>query len=308
MRTAGRGGERGSSRVQEAPRSAEQVREHYEVEKALAARLRAGSAEERKQLYPKLYDELFRRVPHHPLLTRKVSPAETRQLVRYQLNMLARLLGKDTTYLEVGPGDCALAFAVARRVRKSIGVDVSAELTLADRRPDNFELMLSDGTSIPVPPGSVDIAYSNQLMEHLHPDDARAQLINLSRALRVGGVYVCATSNRLTGPHDISRGFDTVATGFHLREYTWAELIDLFRGCGFEPVWIYSSVRGRSFRMPRRPLLALERWLLRQPPQRAQALLKWPLMRKLIDNCRLVAVKAADPAATGHERAHAQGS
>jgi hypothetical protein len=46
------------------------------------------------------------------------------------------------------------------------------------------------------------------------------------------------------------------------------------------------------------PLLALERWLLRQPPQRAQALLLRPLMRKLIDNCRLVAVKAADPPAT----------
>jgi SAM-dependent methyltransferase len=294
----GRDGFRWSRRVEEAPRSAEQVREHYEVEKALAAQLRAGSPEERKQLYPKLYDELFRRLPHHPLLTRKVSPAETRQLVCYQLNMLGRLLSEDTTYLEVGPGDCALAFAVARRVRKSIGVDVSAELTLTDRRPANFELILSDGTSIPVPPGSVDIAYSNQLMEHLHADDARAQLVNLSRALRVGGVYVCATSNRLTGPHDISRGFDTIATGLHLREYTNAELIELFRGCGFEPVWIYSSFRGHSFRMPRRPLLALERWLLRQPPQRAQALLRRPLVRKLIDNCRLVAVKAADSPVT----------
>ena len=73
--------------------------------------------------------DLFRRLPHHPPLTRNVSPAETQELACHQLNVLGRLLGEDTTYLEVVPGGCALAFAVARRVRISIGVDVSAELT-----------------------------------------------------------------------------------------------------------------------------------------------------------------------------------
>ena len=134
-------------------------------------------------------------------------------------------------------------------------------------------------------------------MEHLHPDDARDQLVNLNRALRLGGAYVFVTPNRVTGPHDISRGFDVIATGFHLREYTNAELIDLLRACGFTPVSIYSSVRGHTFRIPTRPLLALERWLLRQPPERMQALLRWSLLRKLIDNCRLVAVKSGAPPA-----------
>jgi ubiquinone/menaquinone biosynthesis C-methylase UbiE len=277
----------------ELPRSAEQVREHYEIEKVLAARLRDGTASERKQLYNTLYDELCRRVPHHPHLTRRVSPAETQRLVSYQLNFLARFLSKDTTYLEVGPGDCSLALEVARHVRRSIGVDVCSEIAAENRARDNFALMLSDGTSIPVPPASVDIAYSNQLMEHLHPDDARAQLINLNRALKLGGMYVCVTPNRLTGPHDISRDFDLVATGFHLREYTNAELIELFHSCGFHPVRIYSSVRGHPFRVPTQAVLAVERWLLRQSPARARALLSWPSLRKLIDNCRLVAVKSA---------------
>jgi SAM-dependent methyltransferase len=275
----------------ESPRSPEQVREHYEIEKALASRLRGGTPQERKQLYGRVYDEMYRRVPHHPQLTRKVSPEETRHIVSQQLNFLDRFIDNDTVYLEVGCGDCALTFAVAKRVRKSVGIDVSAEILPSHDRPDNLELILSDGTSIPVPPGSIDVAYSNQLMEHLHPEDARVQLTNLNRALRPGGLYVCVTPNRLTGPHDISRGFDTVATGFHLREYTYTELIDLFCDCGFEPVVIYSSFRGHAFRVPRRPLLALERWLLRQPPERARALLRGPL-RKLLDNCRLVAVKS----------------
>ncbi len=272
-------------------RSPEQVREHYEIEKALASRLREGTPDERKQLYGRLYDELYRRVPHHPQLTRKVSPEETQRSVNQQLSFLNRFIGNDTVYLEVGSGDCALTFEVAKRVRKSVGIDVSAEIMPSHRCPDNLELILSDGTSIPVPPGSIDIVYSNQLMEHLHPDDARTQLVNLSRALRPGGLYVCVTPNRLTGPHDISRGFDAVATGFHLREYTITELIDLFHDCGFDPVIIYSSVRAHPFRVPRRLVLAFERWLLRQPPERARALLRGPL-RRLIDNCRLVAVKS----------------
>lgn len=278
--------------VADSQRSPEQIREQYEVEKALAARLRGGTAEERKQLYGKLYDEMYQRLPHHPQLTRKVSAEETESTISGQLKFLSRFIGKDTTYLEVGPGDCALTLAVARHVRKAIGVDVSAEVTSSDQRRSNFELKLSDGTSIPVPAGSVDVAYSNQLMEHLHPDDARTQLVNLSRALKVGGLYVCLTPNRLTGPHDISLGFDAVATGFHLREYTNAELIELFRECGLGPVKIYNSIRGRTFRVPTGLLLAFERWLVRQPPQRQRAWLRQPLVRKLLNNCRLVAVKS----------------
>lgn len=274
----------------ETKRSPEQVREQYEIEKALAAQLRAGTRDERRQLYGKLYDELLRRVPDHPQLTRKASLAERERAVKQQLRLLARFIGKDTTYLEVGPGDCSVTRELAKRARKAIAVDVSSELTSSDRR-EKFELILSDGTSIPVPPGSVDVAYSNQLMEHLHPDDASAQLVNLQRALRPGGVYVCATPNRLTGPHDISRGFDIIATGFHLREYTNVELFELFRGCGFGRVTIYSSLRGYPFPVPARLVLALERWLMRRPPERMRALLRQSLLRKLIDNCRLVAVK-----------------
>ena len=273
-------------------RTPERVRAHYEIEKGLAASLLSANREDRKRLYGELYDELYRRVPDHPQLTRQHMPAEAYDAVRRQLKMLQRFVGENTTYLEVGPGDCALTFEVAKHVRKAIGVDVSAEITSIDRRPCNFDLVLSDGTSIPVPPGSVDVAYSNQLMEHLHPDDAREQLVNLSCALRPGGVYVCVTPNRLTGPHDVSRGFDTVATGFHLHEYTNAELINLFHDCGFGSVAIYSTVRGRSFRVPAGPVLAFERWLLGKPPARVRTLMQHRILAKVLNNCRLVAIKS----------------
>jgi SAM-dependent methyltransferase len=85
----------------------------------------------------------------------------------------------------------------------------------------------------------VDVAFSNQLMEHLHPDDAVAQLQGIARALRPGGVYLCLTPNRASGPHDISKSFDDVATGFHLKEYTFTELRGILRAAGFGSVRPY---------------------------------------------------------------------
>ena len=60
------------------PRSEAQIREHYEVEKELASRLRNAPKEARGTLYRALYDELFRRF-------RRFSRAQenlTKQLVR----------------------------------------------------------------------------------------------------------------------------------------------------------------------------------------------------------------------------------
>jgi SAM-dependent methyltransferase len=125
--------------------------------------------------------------------------------------------------------------ALAEKVAHVYAIDVSAAITRATR-PENFTLVLSDGTSIPVPEGRITVAYSNQLMEHLHPEDALDQLANIYRALAPGGVYICVTPNRLTGPHDISRYFDPVATGFHLKEYTCTELLAMFRHVGFRTV------------------------------------------------------------------------
>ncbi|MGF1491700.1 MAG: class I SAM-dependent methyltransferase [Microcoleaceae cyanobacterium] len=220
-------------------RSVEQIQEHYSLERRLAHRIKDSTKEQRQHLYSEVYDELFQKLPHHPQLTRKSSPEITAWIVTQRMQLLRHYLSPSVTYLEVGPGDCSLPIEVSKQVKKVYAVDVSTEIAKQITFPDNVEFAISDGCSIPVPDNSVDVAYSHQLMEHLHPDDALEQLRNLYRALAPGGIYICITPNRLSGPHDISRYFDEVATGFHLKEYTVTELSDLFRAVGFSKVtWV----------------------------------------------------------------------
>ena len=222
-------------------RNFQQLKEHYEIERELAGRLRNAPKEERKQLYASLYDELFERVPHHPQLTRKRDSKVSRERVDRQMRFLNNFLSPETIFLEMGTGDCSLALEVARSVRKVYAVDVSKEITQNPDYPANYELIISDGCSIPIPENSVTVAYSDQFLEHLHPDDILEQLRNTYKALTPGGVYICITPNRLSGPHDISKYFDKVATGFHLKEYTNTELINIYRKLGFSRVYIYSG-------------------------------------------------------------------
>ena len=128
-------------------RTLQQLREHYVIEKELAERLRNASKKERRFLYSSLYDELYRRVPHHPQITRKADIKARNEAVWAQLRLLKRFLNPKFTFLEVGSGDCELAFEVATFVKKVYAIDVSEQITKSSRTPINFELIISDGCS-----------------------------------------------------------------------------------------------------------------------------------------------------------------
>lgn len=243
----------------EVQRTDEQLRQHYEVEKELANRLRNATREERQRLYNEVYDERLQRIPHHPLAAKAADPVARQAAVMPQLQLLRPFLKADQIFMEIGPGDCALAMAVAPYVKHVYAVDVSEGLVQNDKRPPNFELSITDGLDIPLLPDSVHLAYSNQLMEHLHPEDAIEQLANIYKAIAPGGRYICITPNRLSGPWDISRHFDEAATGFHLHEYTLAELATAFRQIGFRQVRVFVSYSGHHL-SPQLPITPF-RWL-----------------------------------------------
>jgi SAM-dependent methyltransferase len=274
----------------EEKRSEERLRLHYLVERRLADRLRAAAtAEERRVICATMYDELFRLVPDHPrLLARRSARAERDQGIEWDMAQLRRFLEPGSVFLEVGAGDCALSRRVALRARQVYAVDICDQTRGA--LPHNVTLVLSDGSDIRVPDGSVDVAFSDQLMEHLHPDDAVAQLASIHRVLRPGGVYVCITPNRLYGPSDISAYFDDVASGFHLREYTVRELRRILRASGFPGVRTYVGARGFFVRFPAFAIEALELLLELLPTRMRRRIADNKLLRALL-GVRVAAIK-----------------
>ncbi len=243
-------------------RPPERLAAHYQVEKRLADQLRMSAASERHRLYGQVYQELFASLPDHPQHVANTQ-TRTRRLAQQSAFLLNRL-DAQSVYVEVGCGDAALTKQIAARVRLAIGVDVTNAL-IAAPSPDNFTFLQTDGTSFDLPEGTADLVYSNQLMEHLHPEDAQVQLTDILRILKPNGCYICTTPSRVTGPHDISRYFGYEPCGFHLQEYDHGLLNRTFRQVGFRAVQPIVFLKGAALRVPMAAMTMVESVAMRLP-------------------------------------------
>jgi len=213
-----------------------------------------------------------------------------RELADRLLQFIARFVSLRTRFLEVGADDCALALKVSDIAEHVVAVDACNRVGPGIERPCNFELVLADGCGIAVPSGSIDVAFSNQVIEHLRPEDAREHLRNIFRILAPGGTYVCITPNRLYGQHDASGCFDEVATGVHLREYSAREIRELLLGAGFEHVDFYFGARGWFARCPEWIMAGLEALLDALPAAAGRRIADTALLRAFL-GLRVAATK-----------------
>lgn len=231
------------------------------MERALAGRLRAASTRaERAAVYETMYDELFAQVPDHPRLAGGKSPAQIEAINDIKMRLVAPFLRPDMRVVDVGSGDCTFAFRLCRRVRAVVGLDISDASQTAADAPDNFELVVYDGFHLPETFGTVDLAFSDQLVEHLHPDDAEWHFRMIGDVLAPGGVYLFRTPHHHSGPHDVSRFFTRgEPEGFHLKEWTFGEIGPVLKRAGYRRVSVFWSARGRSLPLPLGLVAPLER-------------------------------------------------
>jgi SAM-dependent methyltransferase len=128
---------------------------------------------------------------------------------------LERRFTPRTVYMEIGAADCSFALRAAGYVERVYAIDVSGRFLQSVLAPLNLRLVLCDGVRIPVAESSVDIAWSGDFMEHLHPDDACAHLENVRRALVPGGEYFCETASpRVARRRMLAAGFGSVRIPF----------------------------------------------------------------------------------------------
>lgn len=258
-------------------RTHEQLWRHYLVEKDLAQRLKQVDRNGRRAIYGTMYDELFARVPDHPRLTRREGEQLTREANRDKLALVDNLVGPETVVLEFAPGDCRFAEALAAKARRVYGVDISDQRGDKADWPSNFELIVYDGYELPaLPDESVDLVFSDQFVEHLHPDDAEAHFALAVAKLKPGGRYLIHTPHAATGPWDVSRYFCDEPEGFHLKEWTYRELRACLLRIGFTsvrgarrsrygPLWLpwsyFARLESLWARLPRDQRLGLARLL-----------------------------------------------
>lgn len=263
------------------------LRHHYEVERELAAKLRASNRNGRTELFKTLYSELFERVPDHPRLTRRVTPEESQKKVAGQLKLLRPFLDNKKTLLEFAPGDCRLAFAASEFSEKVIGVDISDQSGEVESRPSNFELTVYDGYDLDhLSDGVADVAFSYQFLEHLHPDDVPLHFQQVARLLKPGGKYIFDTPHRFSGPHDVSRHFGETLDCFHFQEWTHRDLIIQGKKVGFRSNQIYIAGKAYKGALINGMFLTLEKMIGMSPRK-----IRLPMCRRVFQSVTMILEK-----------------
>jgi SAM-dependent methyltransferase len=192
------------------------------------------------------------------------------------------------TVLEFAPGDCEFSAALAPQVERVIGVDISDQRQPGRNWPANFSLVVYDGYDLPtIPPGSVDVIFSDQLLEHLHPDDAAHHMRLCYALLKPGGRYVLRTPHADSGPWDVSRYFCDEPEGFHLKEWTYREMREALISAGFSGVLAAWNAREICRPLPLAWFLGVEALFARLPKR-----IRRKLIRPLIPTLLCVAIKA----------------
>jgi len=233
-------------------RTIEQVTNHYNVEKALATRLKAANQADRKVIYSSMYDELFTKVPDHPRLTTRSNSNESAKKVSHKIALLKSFLSPECTFVEFAPGDGRLLKHAAQYCEQAIGIDISDQRESTETFPTNTNLIVYDGYDLgKISDSSVDIVFSDQLIEHLHTDDVEIHFDNIKRILKNGGKYIFRTPHAYSGPHDVSQYFSPTPECFHLKEWTFVDADELVMNNRFSKIKYYWSAKSIHIRFPR---------------------------------------------------------
>jgi SAM-dependent methyltransferase len=267
-----------------APITEEMILHHWALERRLTTELLSSDPASRWNVFERCYSTLYSEVPWLNELSDAASfesaPDES------WAEEWSYLIGPPPRRVyEIGSGKGRLAAALVDRGYECTATEITRERGqkwTAARQ--SLRWTVADGVHLDSfeRPESYDAAISDQVIEHLHPDDLVPHFAGAHAILKAGGRYVFATPHAFAGPSDVSRVFGRDRSeGMHLKEYTYRELQDAVRAAGFERL-------DAVFRVPR-ALRARCRRALRPVASRAyfrylraleRAIARWPHRRR----------------------------
>jgi SAM-dependent methyltransferase len=148
----------------------------------------------------------------------------------------------DPEFLEIGFGTGLLLDGVKQAGFSISGLEISEGMKAAtlERLGSGYDDRLHVGGLLDFKPSRrPTLIYSNDVIEHIAPDETLDYLKHLYQMLAPGGVLVTVTPSWHERPSDVTRLFApprTEAQGLHLKEYQLSEMVALLREAGFEKV------------------------------------------------------------------------
>jgi SAM-dependent methyltransferase len=204
----------------------EHVRRHTALEGELTDRLLKSSADERWDVFSDAYSTLYTELPWL---------AGTGSFTGG--NAWLRLMKPGSKIFEVGSGTGALLDFLAGHGFDCYATEITKERgEKFVKEGERITWRSTDGVHLDQfeEPASFDYVISDQVTEHIHPQDILTHFRTARRLLRPGGAYIMRTPHKSTGPHDLSRVFNLDESVFmHLHEFTFTEIDSIARECGY---------------------------------------------------------------------------
>jgi 2-polyprenyl-3-methyl-5-hydroxy-6-metoxy-1,4-benzoquinol methylase len=201
------------------------------LEKSLRERILSSTKKKRSKIVSDAYNELFASFPDHNVFD--ILTKDRVKIGRLNAGLVSPLLPATARILEVGCGRGDTIHALAAMGFSCWGIEVSDSMVNLARENGSAAIIRGTADQLNFEDGFFDCVFSQEVIEHLHPDDLPKHVQEAFRVLRPNGIFSVETPNRTTGPQDVSRGISKKAQGLHLKEYSVIELLHLLRNNGF---------------------------------------------------------------------------
>ena len=204
----------------------EQVARHAELEGRLTDELLESTPENRTDTFSKAYTKLYSELPWL-VGTGTSSGAEH----------WASLMKPGSSVYEIGSGAGYVVRYLGQRGFRCVGTDLSAERERVALAQDaNVSWATTDGVHLSrfSAEEQFDYVISDQVVEHLHPDEILTHFKEARKLLKVGGCYIMRTPYAPEGPADLSVVFGEAKPVFmHLHEFGYDEIEFIRKTCGY---------------------------------------------------------------------------
>lgn len=210
---------------------------HWELEKKLANTLRQSKKRDRWKVTTDCYREFYNQLPWLKELNHSVDT----HFFEKRARVMSRLMGTSVKRIyEIGSGTGRILSRLAGEGHLCRGMDIFTARGLEDKKDQsNLTIGVSDGVHLDrfERTRSFDVVFSENVIEHLHPDDLFEHFQSVYSLLDKGGKYILKTPHVFSGPHGLEKIFGLkILQGFHLKEYSYCEIRALAFQSGFRSI------------------------------------------------------------------------